>query len=57
MLKYLAKRIFRSLITLFIVITIVFSLLRLMPVEGYFDNCLKNSWNGNWRTAIRRSMV
>ena len=38
MLKYLAKRIFRSLITLFIVITIVFSLLRLMPVEGYFDN-------------------
>ena len=43
MLKYLAKRIFRSLITLFIVITIVFSLLRLMPVEGYFDNFDKMS--------------
>ena len=43
MLKYLAKRIFRSLITLFIGITIVFSLLRLMPVEGYFDNFDKMS--------------
>ena len=38
MLKYLAKRIARSFITLFIVITIVFSLLRLMPIEGYFNN-------------------
>ena len=43
MLKYLAKRIARSFITLFIVITIVFSLLRLMPIEGYFNNYEKMS--------------
>ncbi len=38
MLKYLAKRIGRSLLTLFLVVTIVFCLLRLMPKEGYFAN-------------------
>lgn len=38
MAKYLIKRLLRSVITLFIVITIVFSLLRMMPIEGYFDN-------------------
>lgn len=35
MLKYLTKRIVQSIFTLFIIITIVFSLLRLMPDEGY----------------------
>ena len=38
MLKYLAKRIGRSLLTLFLVVTIVFCLLWLMPKEGYFAN-------------------
>ncbi len=38
MLKYLAKRIGRSLVTLVIILTIVFCLLRLMPIEGYFPN-------------------
>jgi oligopeptide transport system permease protein len=38
MLKYVLKRILRSFITLFFIATIVFSLLRLMPVEGYFSN-------------------
>ncbi|MEG0215911.1 MAG: ABC transporter permease, partial [Hungatella sp.] len=38
MLKYLAKRIGRSFLTLVIILTIVFCLLRLMPVEGYFPN-------------------
>ena len=38
MAKYILKRILRAFITLFIIITILFSLLRLMPVEGYFDN-------------------
>ena len=38
MLKYLAKRITRSLLTLVIILTIVFCLLRLMPIEGYFPN-------------------
>lgn len=38
MVKYLAKRIGRSIITLFIIICVVFSLMRLMPIEGYFQN-------------------
>jgi ABC-type dipeptide/oligopeptide/nickel transport system permease component len=38
MLKYILKRTVRSFITLFFIVTIVFSLLRLMPVEGYFSN-------------------
>ncbi len=38
MVQYLAKRIGRSLITLLIIVTLVFILLRLMPIEGYFDN-------------------
>lgn len=37
MLKYAVKRLLQSVLTLFIVITIVFLALRLMPVEGYFD--------------------
>ena len=43
MAKYIGKRLLRSLLTLFIIITIVFSLLRLMPVEGYFQNFEKMS--------------
>jgi ABC-type dipeptide/oligopeptide/nickel transport system permease component len=38
MIKYILMRVLRSLVTLFIIITIVFSLLRLMPREGYFSN-------------------
>ena len=36
--SYIVKRVLRSFITLFLVCTIVFCLLRLMPVEGYFSN-------------------
>ncbi len=36
MLRYSLKRLVQSLITLFIIITAVFLLLRLMPEEGYF---------------------
>lgn len=36
MLKYIAKRIGAALISMLIVITVVFLLMRLMPVEGYF---------------------
>lgn len=35
MLKYIGKRLIQSIFTLFVIITIVFSLLRLMPEEGY----------------------
>lgn len=38
MLKYLAKRLGRSVISLFIIISVVFILLRQMPIEGYFPN-------------------
>ena len=36
MLKYSIRRILQSLVTVFIVITVVFLLMRLLPVEGYF---------------------
>lgn len=38
MIRYLVKRLGRSLFTLFIIISIVFILLRFMPIEGYFQN-------------------
>ena len=38
MLKYSLPRLASSLITLCIIITVVFVLLRQMPIEGYFDN-------------------
>lgn len=38
MIKYLIKRFSRSILTLFIIISVVFILLRLMPIEGYFQN-------------------
>ena len=38
MAKYITKRVLRSLITMFIIITVLFALLRLMPIEGYFEN-------------------
>ena len=43
MARYITKRVLRSLITMFIIITILFALLRLMPVEGYFENYDKMS--------------
>lgn len=36
MLKYTVKRLFQSLVTVFIIVCAVFFLMRLMPVEGYF---------------------
>ena len=38
MAKYIIKRVLRSLLTMFIIITILFCLLRMMPIEGYFEN-------------------
>lgn len=37
MLKYLLKKIGQSIITLVIIVTVVFMLMRLMPEEGYFS--------------------
>ena len=36
--KYLLKRLLNSLLTLIIILTVVFILVRQMPIEGYFDN-------------------
>ena len=41
MALYLAKRLLRSIITLFIILCIVFILVRQMPIEGYFPNIEK----------------
>ena len=38
MTKYILKRVLRSLITMLIIVTVLFALLRLMPIEGYFEN-------------------
>lgn len=38
MAKYIFKRLGTSLLTLLIILTIVFILVRQMPIEGYFDN-------------------
>ncbi len=43
MAKYITKRVLRSLITMFFIITILFSLLRMMPIEGYFESYDKMS--------------
>lgn len=43
MAKYLTKRLLRSLITLVIILSIVFILVRQMPIEGYFPNIEKMS--------------
>ena len=36
MLEYIAKRTLGAVVSLFIVITLIFLLLRMMPMEGYF---------------------
>ena len=38
MLKYTLKRLGQSLVTLFIVVSLVFLLMRLLPLEGYFGD-------------------
>lgn len=43
MFKYICKRLLRSVVSLVIIITVVFCLLRLMPIEGYFTDYDKMS--------------
>ncbi|MBQ3201562.1 MAG: ABC transporter permease, partial [Clostridia bacterium] len=38
MIRYIFKRLLRSVITLLIIVSIVFVLMRQMPIEGYFPN-------------------
>lgn len=55
MFKYVLKRLGQSLVTLFLVITLVFVLLRLMPIEGYFDDDYEKL-DASQREAILTSM-
>lgn len=41
MVRYLGKRFLRSILTLFIILSIVFILVRQMPIDGYFPNIEK----------------
>lgn len=41
MARYLEKRFLRSILTLFIILSIVFILVRQMPIDGYFPNIEK----------------
>ncbi len=43
MLKYICKRLARSIITLIVIVSIVFVLMRQMPIAGYFPNFDKMS--------------
>ena len=38
MSRYILKRFGQSLVTLFIVVSVVFLLMRLLPLEGYFGD-------------------
>lgn len=55
MLKYSIKRLLQSLLTLFIIITIVFLLMRLLPEEGYFGTSYEKL-DEQQREAILTSM-
>ncbi|MDL2318931.1 ABC transporter permease [Eubacteriales bacterium OttesenSCG-928-A19] len=55
MLKYFFKRLFFALISLFLVLTIVFLLMRLMPVEGYFAD-RSDSMNEATKEAVLRNL-
>lgn len=55
MLKYSIKRLLQSLLTLFIIITVVFLLMRLLPEEGYFGDAYEKL-DVSQREAILTSM-
>lgn len=56
MLKYFTKRFLRSLLTLFIVISVVFLLMRLMPEDGYFGEFGTDKLDFEQKEAILASM-
>ncbi len=55
MLKYSIKRLLQSLLTLFIIVTVVFLLMRLLPEEGYFGTAYEKL-DEQQREAILTSM-
>lgn len=55
MLRYSVRRLLQSLVTLFIVVTVVFILMRFMPIEGFLGPRYEKMDPGQ-REAILRSM-
>lgn len=55
MIMYSIKRLLQSLVTLFIVVTAVFMLMRLLPVEGYFGDAY-DKLSESQREAILQKM-
>lgn len=55
MLKYSIKRLLQSIVTLFIIVTLVFLLMRLMPEEGYFGDSYEKL-DENQKEAILTNM-
>lgn len=56
MLKYFTKRFLRSILTLFIVISVVFLLMRMMPEDGYFGEFGTDKLDFEQKEAILKSM-
>lgn len=56
MIKYFIKRLLRSIVTLFVVITVVFLLMRLMPEEGYFGEHGMDKLDEGQKEAILESI-
>ncbi|HWP68691.1 MAG TPA: hypothetical protein VN437_05265, partial [Rectinemataceae bacterium] len=55
MAGYILKRLAQSLVTLFIVVSVVFLLMRLLPVEGYFGDGY-DKLTAEQRTAVLERM-
>ena len=55
MLRYTLKRLWQSLVTVFIVLTVVFLLMRMLPIEGYFADSY-DKMTPEQRQAILQSM-
>jgi oligopeptide transport system permease protein len=55
MIKYALKRLWQSLVTVLIVLTLVFLLMRLLPFEGYFAESY-DKLTAEQREAVLRSM-
>ena len=54
MLRYATKRLWQSVVTVFIVITLVFLLMRLLPFEGYFPESYDKLTEEQKQAVLRR---
>jgi len=54
MIKYAFKRLLQSLLTLFIVVSFVFLLMRLLPIEGYFGDRFQKMSPGEVEAGLQK---